>query len=250
MTPPASRRPDPAPEAPTGAESASTGFLPSADGFAFTNSWPSAPAVQVPTPFGSIGIGNAAAGMCGGMVFAALDYWYAGFRPPAARPAPGSPLYQYIVKRLIDSWHIPAGVAEYYQWMNLSDGDASVTVLGRVLVTERGVSWRTITGQWPQVRSSLDSDIPAALGLVTVASANPGDLGANHQVVAYGYTLAGPEVTVRVYDPNSGQDDGVRIWFDASAPAQATKFWHNLNLSRPVRGFFLNGYSPATPPGP
>jgi hypothetical protein len=225
-----------------------SGFVPSADGLAFTNSWPSAAAVLVPTPFGDIGIGNAASGLCGGMVFAALDYWYAGVRPPTARPAPGSPLYQYIVRRLVDSWHIPVGVAEFYQWMNLPDGNSSLTMLGRQLVTERGVSWRTITGEWPQVKASLDDGDPAALGLVTVASANPADLGRNHQVLAYGYELAGPEVTVRVYDPNSGRSDGVRIWFAADAPAEATTFSHNLNLNRPVRGFFLNGYSPATPP--
>jgi hypothetical protein len=225
-----------------------SGFVPSADGLAFTNSWPSAAAVLVPTPFGDIGIGNAAAGLCGGMVFAALDYWYAGIRPPTARPAPGSPLYQYIVRRLVDSWHIPVGVAEFYQWMNLPDGNSSLTVLGRQLVTERGVSWRTITGEWPQVKASLDDGDPAALGLVTVASANPADLGRNHQVLACGYELAGPEVTVRVYDPNSGRSDGVSIWFAADAPAEATTFSHNLNLNRPVRGFFLNGYSPATPP--
>ena len=94
------------------------GFLPSRDGFAFTNAWPPGPAVTVPTPLRGIGIGNAAAGLCGGMVFAALDYWHARVRPPAARPEPGSPLYNYIVRRLIASWRIPAGVARYYQWMN------------------------------------------------------------------------------------------------------------------------------------
>jgi hypothetical protein len=56
-------------------------FLPSHNGFAFTNSWPSEPDVVLPTPFGQIDIGNADARLCGGMVFAALDYWYAGIVP-------------------------------------------------------------------------------------------------------------------------------------------------------------------------
>ena len=34
-----------------------------------------------------INIGNAAAGLCGGMVFAALDFWHTGIQPPATRPA-------------------------------------------------------------------------------------------------------------------------------------------------------------------
>jgi hypothetical protein len=225
-----------------------SGFLPSRDGFAFTNSWPSAPAVNVRTPFGSIGIGDAAAGLCGGMVFAALDYWHARIQPPAARPAPGSPLHKYVVRRLIASWHIPTGVARYYQWMNLPDGDRRVTADGRHLFTQPGVSRRTVAAQWPRTKASLDAGIPAVLGLVTVASANPAKLRHNHQVLAFGYALSGSEVTVRVYDPNSGQDDNVCIRFDASSPARATAFSHNMNLGWPVRGFFLAAYSPATPP--
>jgi hypothetical protein len=224
------------------------GFLPSANGFAFTNSWPSAPAVTVSTPFGPIGIGNAAAGLCGGMVFAALDYWHAGETPPAAQPAPGTPLYRYIVRRLIDSWHLPAGVAEYYQWMNLPDGDLGVDIVGRRIVAERGVSWRTIIQQWPQIQAAIDEDVPAALGVVTVSSANPAELGHNHQVLAYGYSIDETQVTISVYDPNSGQDDAVQISFDTSDPAEATTFSHNLNLDSPVRGFFVTAYSPGSPP--
>ena len=223
-------------------------FSPLTDGFAFTNSWPSAPAVSIPTPFGSIGIGNAAAGLCGGMVFAALDYWHAQKPPTVSLPAPGTPLYQFIVRRLIDSWHVPAGVAEYYQWMNLPDGDSSFTILGRSVVSQRGLSWRTIVQQWPQVKGSLDAGVPVPLGLVTVASSNPGQLGHNHQVLAWGYQLAGREVTVGVYDPNSGQDDGVHIQFDTSDPSAATTFQHNINIGWPVRGFFRTAYSPVTPP--
>jgi hypothetical protein len=223
-------------------------FLPSRDGFAFTNSWPSEPAVSVPTPFGSIGIGNAAAGLCGGMVFAALDYWHARQPPPASRPAPGTPLFQFIVRRLVDSWHVPAGVAEYYQWMNLPDGDSGLDVLGYPLVTQRGVSWRTIEQQWPQARASIDAGQPAPLGLVTVGSARPTMIVHNHQVLAYAYRLSGSQVTVQVYDPNSGPGDGVHIAFDTAAPAQATTFAHNIAISWPVRGFFLVAYSPVVPP--
>jgi hypothetical protein len=226
-------------------------FLPSRDGFAFTNSWPSAPAVSVRTPLRSIGIGDAAAGLCGGMVFAALDYWHARIQPPAARPAPGSPLHKYVVRRLITSWNIPAGVARYYQWMNLPDGDRRVMADGRYLFTQHGVSRRTAAVQWPRMKASLDAGIPAVLGVVTVASANPAKLRHNHQVLAFGYALSGPsgsEVTVRVYDPNSGPDDNICIRFDTAPGARATAFAHNLNLGWPVRGFFLTAYSPATPP--
>jgi hypothetical protein len=223
-------------------------FLPSQDGFAFTNAWPSEPAVVVGTPFGNISIGNAAAGLCGGMVFAALDYWHAGIPPPAARPDPGEPLYRFIVRRLIDSWHLPAGVAQYYQWMNLPGGDTGFGLFGRNIVTERGLAWRTIQEQWPQIAADLDNGTAAALGVVTVASANPADLGVNHQVLAYGYDSTASQVTVRVYDPNSGQQDGIHIRFDPRARAKPTTFAHNLRIARPIRGFFRAAYAPATPP--
>lgn len=224
------------------------GFLPSRHGFAFTNSWPSAPGVQLSTRLGRVGVGNAARGLCGGMVFAALDYWHAGIRPPAARPAPGSPLYRYVVRRLIQSWRIPRGVARYYGWMNLPDADSPVSLRGRRLLTRRGVAWRTVAAEWPRVRASLDAGIPAVLGLVTEASANPARLGRNHQALAFGYALSGSEVILRVYDPNSGQHDGIGIAFDVSSPSRAVTFRHNMNLGRPVRGFFAVTYSPAVPP--
>src|SRR5262249_57391521 len=47
------------------------GFLPSEHGFAFTNSWPSAPAIEIPTRLGTVGVGNASPGLCGGLGFAA-----------------------------------------------------------------------------------------------------------------------------------------------------------------------------------
>jgi hypothetical protein len=224
-------------------------FVPSQDGFAFTNAWPSEPAVVLPTPFGQIDIGNAAAGLCGGMVFAALDYWHAGIVPPAARPGPGGPLYRFLVRRLVDSWHVPAGVAQYYQWMNLPDGDTGFDVAGRHVVTDRGLAWRTIATQWPQIAADLDHGTPTALGMVTVASASPADLGLNHQVLAWSYDASPTQVTVRVYDPNSGHNDGVYIRFDPRTPAKATTFAHNLHIGRPVRGFFRTAYAPATPPG-
>ncbi len=224
-------------------------FLPSRDGFGFSNAWPREPAISLPFPFRRIGIGNAAAGLCGGMVFAACDYWRAGQAPPASRPAAGTPLYQFIVRRLIDSWHVPAGVLKYYLWMMLPDADASLRPFGHTIAAVRGVGWRTITRQWPLVRASIDAGQPAALGLVTVASAWPGNLGHNHQVLGYGYEQTGGVTTMHVYDPNSGPADDIRISFDCAAPAGRTTFTHNINISRPVRGFFLTSYSPALTPG-
>jgi hypothetical protein len=154
------------------------------------------------------------------------------------------------VRRLVDSWYLPAGVSQYYQWMNLPDGDSGFDVLGRRVVTDRGLAWRTIQAQWPQITADLDHGTPTALGVVTAASASPADLGRNHQVLAYGYDASPSEVTVWVYDPNRGQDDGIYLRFDPRTPAKPTTFAHNLGIGHPVRGFFRTAYTPATPPGP
>jgi len=223
-------------------------FLPSRDGFAFDNAWPDQPAVVLPTPFGDIGIGNTGDGLCGGMTFAALDYWLARRAPGLERPPADDPLLRYIVNRLIDSWHVPAGVAQYYQWMSLPDGDVVIRLFGRQVVAERGLGWRTVRVQWPQIRKDLDRGLPVPIGVVTVASKNPKDLALNHQVLAFGYRTDGTHVTLRVYDPNRGRRDDIAIDMDTSAPAKPVRFEHNLGLGgRPVRGFFRAAYTPRTP---
>jgi hypothetical protein len=224
------------------------GFLPSRHGFAFDNAWPEQPAVVLPTPFGDIGIGNAGGGLCGGMVFAALDYWLVERAPRLERPRAGDPLFRYIVDRLIDSWHVPAGVAQYYQWMSLPGADHVIKLFGRQVITERGLGWRTVRVQWPQIKKDLDRGLPVPIGVVTVASRSPKDLALNHQVLAFGYRADGSQVTVQVYDPNRGRRDDITVRMDTSAPAKAVAFDHNLGLGRrPVRGFFRVAYTPRKP---
>jgi hypothetical protein len=226
-------------------EHSTTTFLPSVHGFAFPNAWPDGPAVSVPLGVGVLGVGNAARGLCGGMVFAALDYWHAGAEPPDGQPAARTPLFRFIVRRLVDSWRLPAGVARYYRWMLLPDGNRPARA--RRAACRAGAARRTTERHWPIVKAMLDAGVPAALGVVTVSSANPLLLGGNHQVLAYGYETAGPVVRLYVYDPNSGPDDSVRIsWDGAAVPAVFTS---NVGLRLPVRGFFLTRYRPVAPPG-
>ncbi len=102
-----------------------TGFAPGTNGLHYANSWPSEPDVSIATPFGDIPIGDASNGLCGGMAFAAADLFVAKRMPPETteNPPSGSPAFDYIVRRLIDSFNIPVGVAEYYEWMVLGRED-------------------------------------------------------------------------------------------------------------------------------
>jgi len=222
------------------------GFLPSANGLAFTNSWPSEPDVDVQVPvYGQVTIGDASNGLCGGMVFTVLDVFTAGLRPlQTPQPASGDPLFDYIVNRLIDSWDVPAGILKYFEWMNTPDDDTGVWI-----ATRHGVGTRTVVAEWPAIRADLDAGHPCPLGLVTVASSNPADLGHNHQVLAYGYDLEGTALTIKVYDPNTARSsaDGVQMSLDISNPAKGAPITANINIGHPVRGFFRVEYSPKDP---
>lgn len=211
-------------------------FLPSESGFRFVNSWPSNPVFTLPTPLGRVRVGNARGGLCGGMVFAALDYWYANRRPPSEQPVKGDPLYGFIVRRLFDSWHLPGGVAQYYRWM--SRPDAGTT----------GVGWMTINRGLSGLICDLADARPVPLGVVTTTSRRLVDLGLNHQVLAYAGDVVGDDVTVRVYDPNRGQRDDIAISCNVGEPAGRTHFEHNLGLACQVRGFFPIGYRAVPPP--
>jgi hypothetical protein len=225
--------------------SGSTKFVPSRDAFGFSNVWPAGPAVVLRTPLGRLRLGDAAAGLCGGMVFAALDYWHAGAPPPAERPVRGHADFGYLVRRLIDSWHLPLGVLRYYRWMLLPDRDRLRRLSRRP--ARRSAPARTWDREWPRVRAALDAGAPVPLGVVTVASRRPSELAHNHQVLAYGYEQAGGRLVLRVYDPNRGGRDDIAIVVDGGA-AGTPVITHNLDLDRPVRGFFPTGYRPLTPP--
>ena len=225
------------------------GFTPSVNGLPFVNSFPSEPVVVVEVPlFGSIPIGDASGGLCGGMAFTVRDVFETtGMQPlpdtipPGHQPAPDTPLFKYIADRLIASFDLPrAGFMKYYAWMTTPDGDAGPILL------RRGVAWKTIMEEWPhRIRPSLDAGKLCVLGLVTTASVNPADLGRNHQVLAYGYELDDANrLTLLICDPNTARDqaDDVRISLSLAKPTKRTPIEHNVGISEPVRGFFAVDY--------
>lgn len=223
------------------------GFLPSTSGFRFANSFPHVPVRRIGIPgVVSLPIGDASNGLCGGMTFAARDYFESERPPPDDTEAPGEgPLFDYLVDRLFDSFGLPLGPARYLELMNplLSDGE---TLWSRMGVTPHGRTWRMVTQEWPKIRAEIDGGHPSPLGLVKVRSANPFDLKRNHQVLAYGYDLVGSSLTLRLYDPNQpGRDDVTMSLIVASStlPAVVT-----ATLPGSVFAFFAVGYRASPPP--
>jgi hypothetical protein len=224
------------------------GFRASVHGLHFTNSWPSGPYLSVQVgPLGTVPIGDASNGLCGGMVHTVIDVFSAGLPPipDTTNPARDTPLFRHLVSRLFASFDIPGGVLKYYEWMNTPDRDT-----GLLFVTRRGVAWRTIRQEWPRVKADIDTGRLSPLGIVTVRTADPTMMGHNHQVLAYAYDVDDDDVlTLHLYDPNTppaGADE-VRLRIDLSHPTRTSPITHNVNIGRPIRGFFRTTYTFSDP---
>lgn len=170
------------------------------------------------------------------MVLAAADLFSAGRTPPDRIDSPpaGSPPIQYLTRRLLDSWDLPAGPVRYYSWMRLPDQ-------GR---DGGSGTWRRTADELPGICSVLDSGRLCPLGVVTVQTWNPAQLGLNHQVLAYGYRREDGNITLRVYDPNQPDDDAVTIRCDPKGQRVPEA---RLGIPHPVRGLFRIGWSPHDP---
>jgi hypothetical protein len=219
------------------------GFLPSTSGLHFVNYYPHEPELTLTLPLGQVlPIGDAANGLCGGMVFTAADYFAASQSVPTDTqpPAAGTPLYQYIVKRLFDSFNLPLGIGRYLELMEPAFPDVG---LGFGLPGRASVM---VHDEWPRVRASLDAGHPMPLGLVKVKSQDPKDLCQNHQVLAYGYDLDGTDLTIWLYDPNYPNRDDVHLQLSIASvqvPVSLTYF-----PAEAVVCFFHTPYTPAQPP--
>jgi hypothetical protein len=222
-------------------------FVPSRDGFAFRNSWPEVPLTTITVGGVPIPIGSAANGMCGGIVFAALDYFTAGRSiPEIDRPDAGSPLYEYIASRLIDSFELPAGPLKYLDYMNPArrDRDNWWSWLTRV----RGRDWLMLEQEWPRLRVRLDRG-PCPVAWVHVRSIDPFDLGKNHVVLAHRYEIDGPAARVFVYNPNVVGSTSDGQWFSFRIDSvRALDRVSRSNGGTPILCFFPLDCDAAAPP--
>jgi hypothetical protein len=211
------------------------GFLPSAHGFHFANAWPPGPTVRFgPVDPRWIGIGDAADGLCGGMVYAAGDLFLAGVAVPADREpfANGSARFKAIVRRQVESLAWLTVPIRY--WLRSAIGGS---------FGDRARS--TFEREWPKARALIDAGKPAMIGLIRVATANPMELTRNHQVMAWGYSEDGRGVTLRLYDPNWPDRDDVTITIDLDRALRPLGL--RQSTGEPLLGWFVLPYSPKEP---
>jgi hypothetical protein len=213
------------------------GFQPSTNGFSFSNSFTQGtPVLLITTPFGRIPIGNAGGGLCGGMVFASIDFFMSG---ADANSVKSEEIVPYLCRRLLDSFNFPFGILRYYDWQRRSDTNLVISGIR----WQVGVLTLTVETEWPKIRSTLDSGQLAPLGVVKTRSFLPSKLGGNHQVLAYGYDFEEMDgrITMYIYDPNYPGNDDVRLRFSYINTEQGNRIIHSIE-GDVVRGVFLTSY--------
>ena len=224
-----------------------TSFRPTVHGFPFSNSWTQGPLMNLDLGVATIPIGNAAQGLCGGMVFAAVDYWSAGQPIPTTQPpsTPGDPLYDFIVSRLKDSFdlpNLPVRLWGIQQPTYPETGDASNPFEGLAPIV--------IKDSLPQIRSWIDQGAPSPICVLRTRSANPVDLGINHQVLVWAYQGMGNSIRLWIYNPNVPGHDDLTIdvsCSDITQPLQITAGEPYPSLP-PVYCFLTTAYTKVTPP--
>jgi hypothetical protein len=212
------------------------GFLPSTNGFHFANAWPHGPTVRFgPLDPRIIGVGDAADGLCGGMVYTAADLFVAGVAVPTDREpfANGSPRFNAIVRRQVES----------LDWLRVPVRYWLRSALGGSFGGDRARA--TLENEWPRAKAELDAGRVIQIGLIRVASWNPWQLTMNHQVMAWGYAEDGRGVTLNLYDPNWPDRDDVTITIHLDPALRPTGL--SQSTGEPLLGWFALPYSPADP---
>ena len=188
------------------------GFRPSVHGLHFANRFPPGPTLRLgPIDPRVVGIGDAAAGLCGGMCGFVRDRFEAGLPIPAdtAPPANGSPLFRALVRRQVLSLDWLRNPLRFWRAAAMPP-----TALAR----------RTLEVEWPRIRAAIDGGRLPMVGLVRHHGRNPFDLIKDHQVLAYGYKIddASGAITLRIYDPNWPDRDDVTVTVGPAGSGQST----------------------------
>jgi len=195
------------------------GFLPSTHGLRFLNRFPPGPTMKLgPIDPRWVGIGDASAGLCGGMSWFVRERFEAGLPVPTDTepPANGSALFRVLVRRQVRSldW---LRVPLRFWWMAARSPDRAART--------------TREREWPRIKAQIDSGRLAMVGLVRQTGWNPRTLTSNHQVLVYAYETDGDAVTLRIYDPNWPARDEVLLPLRPSAQSTGEPLIGYLSLT-------------------
>jgi hypothetical protein len=219
-------------------------FRPSRHALHFANRFAPGPTVKLALiDIRWFGVGDAEAGLCGGMSFVVRDLFEAHLDPPPDTDPPvnGSARFNALVRRQIQSLDWLRVPLRFY---DLGAFRPRGRTRWSALFRRRPVADVTVADEWPRIRAEIDAGRLAIIGLIRAQSANPFKLTANHQVVAYGYDVAPGAIVLRLYDPNWPDRDDIeaRVFLADGQPARLES-----STGEPLRGFFLTRYEFAEP---
>lgn len=190
-------------------------------------------------------------GLCGGMSLAAADFFYAGATVPGmdTPPKAGTPLYEYLYQRQVDSWGAGGLYAlRFIQWMRLADDGAEGTIERSRPELARIIS---------QVRAGHMTPVGLVLTRWRAGEKSNEKPWENHQVLCWGVEQVADGTDLHVYDPNYPGDERVviRVWnctpdgerIDAATTITMSRL-NAGNKATPVRGVFAMPYEPKVPP--
>ncbi len=184
----------------------------------------------------NIDLGRIIYGLCGGMCFAALDYFYAPESIPnyTDRPSPNKhpQLYSYLVQRQNDSLSLNTislnTIRKLFRWLFRKNAE---------------IQKLTLENEFPKMRRLLRQNQPVVL--VLMRGDDLTDATKNHQVVATSYTqnIIKKQATISLYDPNHPGKQPTIFMEYGSGSVQ------NLQQStgEELYGFFVNDYTRKTP---
>jgi hypothetical protein len=256
-----------------------TDFSPQIHGFAFANSWTLdeterdqlravlATAVNgalialspLFAPLAVLGLGRSLSGwiadglpdsygLCGGVAFAALDYYKSG-RPlptgsgPSDQPTRATPkgaaLRAYLWQRMLQSLTTGRAGTLTLAWMG------ALHLLPEGWPFRGGPQWLLARSKehLAELRGHIDAGEPWPIGLVGTTT----DPFSNHQVLAYGYhDHEGGTSTIYVYDMNCpGREQTIGVDFSGVGLVAS----ESCRGSRgPLQGFYCAAYSATQPP--
>lgn len=207
-------------------------FQSLSNGFRFVNRFALPFSTDIRLPIvGEIDLSKVVYGLCGGMCFAALDYFNSGKPMPAYTQVDQLPpgYLSYLWERQLDSLGLVV-LPRVIEWMLRSDKDVAV---------------RVSRYEVPKLRRQLDQGKPVVLALVRGRGVE--DPTQNHQVLVTGYDLddATQQMALYLYEPNyPGMVPTLNL--SLAHPSQGLQLTQSTGEVN--RGFFVISYSPQQPP--
>lgn len=209
-----------------------TRFNPETMGFRFTN--------RFKTVTGLFDITTA--GLCGGMAYAALDYFKSGISTPTQDyvPSQGTALERFLYDR-----QVTALTAHMDKWVELHGNPLGAR-------NSEFFNWGlqgTGGGRLEELKAKIDAGTPVPLGLKSLS----GDPSADHVVLAYGYDMGRykgdlgaykEDFKIFLYEPNYGARKITMI-----AKPDQQMYCYVENPDDCWRTYFVQqNYAPKTPP--